>query len=809
MKIRFDLETHEYFSIAARRKWLILTVATIGLGLGWGIAETLPKSYRSTIVVLVENQKIPENYVSSTVSSSASERLTLINQYFLSRTIIGEVLDEMHLFETGMTQTQKDALIQRVKKQIKIEVKGGGRAEAFSISAAYTDPMIAQELTKRLTDRYLIDNLKNRAAFVAGTTEFLGRELAGAKTSLEEQELAIAQYQKKYLGELPDQLNGNIGTLTRLRMDSTQLEDILQKRMDRRSSLQKSIQAYTTMGLISLETPADSILDNSEGLRSKTVVRVGEGVGTDPLSARLRDLQSRLESLKSEYKDTYPDVVQLKNEIAQAKHKLEEREKELREKAKVTKSEDSRRVPAGKRVAGTTYLAQLEAELDELDAYIERLKEQQGHLQKQIEDYHARIERTPERQRELSILQRDYENTRKNYQSLLDKQLSARISENLEKQQQGETFKVLDPANLPSNAESPNVLMIMISGLLFGCGTGFCCAFVLEQLHVVIRDPDEMEKHLGLPVLSTIPNYDSAYSGDAPRFLADPNGHQGSDHGETGEMRRPLVAGKISGKVEGDNDLFARWKSASGMGIPKGRATSISERARQELALVAKWKPTSIVTEQYRVAATRLVLNFQEQKGGVVAITSAVNGEGKSTAASNLAYVLARDLGKRTLLIDCDFVHPMLNVYNGIAAKPGLQDAIKGILPIESCLHRSGELPLWILPLDGNEKELLDLRTMQPLARLVSEVRSNYDFIILDAPPILPLANMSLIGAMADMIIMVIRFGVTPQEIVKRARMTLKPQTQAALILSSCEAGLTPRYFSSPHYLKAGRSYLS
>ncbi|PYX54805.1 MAG: tyrosine protein kinase, partial [Acidobacteria bacterium] len=87
-----------------------------------------------------------------------------------------------------------------------------------------------------------------------------------------------------------------------------------------------------------------------------------------------------------------------------------------------------------------------------------------------------------------------------------------------------------------------------------------------------------------------------------------------------------------------------------------------------------------------------------ERRNTVVVVTSAVKGEGKSATSVNLAYVLAQDLGKNTVLIDGDLKSPTLHSYAAVASEPGLADLLQGTQPLDCCLHHLEELPLWIMP---------------------------------------------------------------------------------------------------------------
>ena len=105
-----------------------------------------------------------------------------------------------------------------------------------------------------------------------------------------------------------------------------------------------------------------------------------------------------------------------------------------------------------------------------------------------------------------------------------------------------------------------------------------------------------------------------------------------------------------------------------------------------------------MVAEQYRVAATRLVLMSNEQASTVVLATSAMKGEGKTSSVVNLGYTLSRDLDKQTLLIGCDFKSPKLHEAMGTPAAPGLADYFHGDVGLDNSIHRIDDVPLWVLP---------------------------------------------------------------------------------------------------------------
>lgn len=812
--------------VAVRRKWLISITVVMSLGIAWAVCVVTPKVYRSNTLIMVDNQKIPENYVHSVVGGSVSERIVTIQQQVLSRTVLSSVIDEFDLYHDGAGGEGREAAIEGMRKKIKIETKGGpgvAHVDAFSISFSHTDPVIAQKVTAKLASQFIDQNLRSREQLVEGTTEFLTTELQRASNSLEEQEKAIAAFKKKHMGELPGQTDANLHTLTRLQRESTTLSDNLQNRIDRRVSLQKMINAYETMGLALMDSPRGSTLpqvtsdDFREGhgsrqatSRSESVAMGGGASSGDPLASRLRELERTLSTLSAEYKDTYPDIIQVKHEIQQIKQKLaEKRGSGSVEKETVT---ETGRAEAAKKPTAVMdpYLHELKKERDENEIGISSLKEQLRQVKLQVGEYERRVERAPEREQELTVLQRDYDNTKKNYQSLLEKQLNARISENLERRQKGETFRILDPANIPARPESPDQVRIMLVGLLVGIGGGYGLAFLLEQMAGVFRRPEDAESVLGLPVLATIPDFKTLFR------LGEMKGTAALAYNSAVGRSREESLGELSGQVL-EKDRSHQAPRALGTPLANG---GLLRRGRKELGLaddsvntaknlernlVSKWFPRSLVAEQFRVAATRVVLSGVSRKNTVVLVTSAVKGEGKSTTAANLAHVLAHDLGKTTLLIDCDFKQPMLHAYMGISAKPGLAELIYGDAHMSSCLHQFEQMPLWVLPSGRRDHRLVDLTKIPQLSSIITDLKERFEFIIIDAPPVLPLADMNLLAALADMLLIIVRAEVTSQDIVQMAMKSLKPTGRTGIIMTGFKEEVMPAYAAEQYasgYLK-------
>lgn len=781
MELSSSLSLTDYWHTVLRRKWLALAIFSVCLVGASTLCSVLPESYRSQTLILVEGQKIPENYVQAVIGPTIEERLNSLQQQIMSRTVLTQVIHEFGLYPEIVHKNGIDSVIDRLRKDIRVTTMGArsqrGGIDAFSISFAHENPKIAMNVTAKLASHFIEENLKVREQLVEGASEFLEQELVLAKERLETQERTISQYKTKYMGELPEQVQANISALDRLQAQHTAASEALQKSTDRLTLIEKMIKEHEASGMV----------------LSGVVQGAGGALIGDPLVLRLKELEKNLATLSAEYKDNYPDIIYLRQEIQSLKAQLKDKKDKVREKDETEKSLAS----AKDLKPIDLYLRELIRQRDEVRLEIASVKDRLTRTRLEMKEYERRVEKAPLREQEMQILIRDYNNLKENYRALLDKKLNARLAENLEKRQKGEQFRIIDPANLPQKPESPDRLKIMLIGLLLGCGVGMGSAIALESFHPVFMRSDDVEALLRLRVLACIPNFTHLLR-ENKKFL-----HGGATVTAWASTNKRLwLPARISKGQQNQSDESKSGSDEAGMPAPQIQTPAGLNKISREWDLIGKWSPWSVVAEQFRVAATRLALLQSDKGGKVTVVTSSLKGEGKSVVSANLAFSLARDLGKMTLLVDGDLKCPTIHQYMGISQSPGLREVIQEGQAVDCCIQRVGELPLWVLPSGGKTSHMLELSRIRQIGGIVSEFKGRYDHIIIDAPPILPLADMHVFASMADTLIFVIRSGITPRSVVERAVRTLGMPSNACIILNGLDtAGV-------PYYMQEGYEYM-
>ncbi len=770
-----------FWDICLRRKGLIIFCILAFLAVAGVVAMRLPNIYRSSTMIIVENQSIPKNYVPSVVSSTATERLAIIRQQIFSRTVLSEVIEKLQLFNVPAGKIN-DGHISMLRKRItvNIESRRNKQVQAFSISYVDPDPHTAQKVTQHLATQFIDENLKIRDKFVSDATEFLDLELDEAKKALEIKEQEISRFRLKYMGELPGQLDANLRTLDRIQAQLNQSQDLLPRLNDNLSILDNQIHEYRTL-LKNMEVGPESVKS------------------TNPVKALLIQKKGELQALLAQYKETYPDVQSLKKEISILEAQVAATATPVNEEG-----EGQNGRPA-EMIAMDSHLNRLMTQRDKLKLEIADQKIRQEKLSRQLVQYENKVERIPAHEQELIILQRDYANMESNYQSLLGKRINAKIAKNLEDRQKGEKFRVIDPAHLPTSTEPPYPWQVMLGGLVFGTLIGCGSAFLLEHSNSAFRWPEEIEGLLNFPILASVPSFDHVYSKSERRQLlstwmpestegAQGFGKRGHGIGLRGNEAYPV-------KKSVGNEWWRLWKNGNG----------VNHRGPENLPLrfnlVSMWRPSSVVAEQYRVAATRLSLMGGPQKNNVIGITSSLQGEGKTTTSVNIAYTFARDLGKETLLIDCDFNRPMAHKYLGMPGHPGMASLLKGNgTSLDDSVIRVGELPLWFLPCGSGEGEEPTLLLTHRLGSFLSHVRDKFEYVILDTPPILPLADMNVLANLVDTLVLVVRSGETPRNVVQRAlKMVEKGTAEVPIILNGVPNEDVPYYIQQSYYSSGAR----
>jgi capsular exopolysaccharide synthesis family protein len=214
----------------------------------------------------------------------------------------------------------------------------------------------------------------------------------------------------------------------------------------------------------------------------------------------------------------------------------------------------------------------------------------------------------------------------------------------------------------------------------------------------------------------------------------------------------------------------------------------------QESRLVAVEKEGSLGAEKFRFLAVRLRQLRQSRPLKKILITSTIPQEGKSTVAANLACTLARRKQHKTLLLEGDLRRPTVSEKFGIGKVPGLCEWLSGETPTIN-IYRLEKLGVWMLPAGSAPQNPLELMQSGKLSPLMEQLEAWFDWIVIDSPPVLPLADTSLWSRLADGILLVTRRGITEKQQLKRGLEAVEKSKLLGALVNSSENAAHSDYY--------------
>ena len=340
---------------------------------------------------------------------------------------------------------------------------------------------------------------------------------------------------------------------------------------------------------------------------------------------------------------------------------------------------------------------------------------------------------------QYSILKREVESNRQLYDAMLQQLKQSSLASAL----RASNIHVVDPAKPPSSPYKPDVPSSAGLGLLSGLFLGASFVVMRERADRTIQDPGETQMFLNLPELGVIPADDTA-TRVRIRFVGS----------------KKLAAKTTNGENNGANNKQA---AGSGERAPRGRVELISWQR----------KP-SIVAESFR--ATLVSILFSGENGSrprVMVVTSAGPSEGKSTVVSNLGIAIA-EVNQKTLLIDADLRKPRLHDIFNLKNDKGLSELLRSKDPLSTLLEgvvQETNVPdLYVLTSGAATSAATSLLYSNRMPELIQKLRTEFETILIDTPPMLQIPDARVLGRMVDRVVLVTRAGKTTRAAAIAAR---------------------------------------
>ncbi len=459
----------DYLSILNRRKWSLIIPCVSVIIIAILIALLLPPVYKSTSTILIEEQEIPADFVMSTVTSYAQQRLQIINQRIMSSSRLQEIIDRFDLYadrkgkwtnEEIIAEMREDILLEPINVEVVDRRTGRPSTATIAFTLSYEGKNYAEKVYRVanvLASLFLEENIKVREKQVTEASQFFEDEIVRIKLDIVQLEGKISAFKQQHVNELPELLPVNMQSLQNIELNVERNNEQLRSLQERK---------------VYLQTQLASVSPQMEDKQ------------------RLEELKLQLINLRSTFSDAYPDVALLKSEIAEIEKQMSE-DKDIA-KGGVEPPDNPAYINLASQLAGVE---------SELDSVLRQIKE----LDKQKQELQRRVALTSVVEGEYKALLSERDNTQAKHDDLMRKFMEAKVAQGLEKEQKGERFTLIDPAIIPEKPFRPNRLAIMLIGLVLGIGAGVAYASFREFSDDSVWNIAILTEVTEFPVLAAIP----------------------------------------------------------------------------------------------------------------------------------------------------------------------------------------------------------------------------------------------------------------------------------------------------------------
>lgn len=459
-----------------RYRWLALILSAAICALGWVHVVSLPNTYEVNAKVFVDTRSMLRPLLKGLAveNTMLSDSAMLMKRTLLTRPNLEDVARRTDLDLSAETPRQFEALI--VSLADRIRLSGTSRDNVYEIEFEDTNAERAKKVVDELLNTFLETALGSTRTDTEVTQQFLDEQIAEYEQRLIEAEERLKSFKQRNIGLMPGAETNYFQRLESTKLKLNEAELLLSEARSRRDKLRSRL---------------SSVRQSSE-----TTVQDNNLLAMSRYTERIDGLQNQLDQLLLQFTERHPDVVSLTAKLAELETKREEELKEIAQELEA--NAESAGVLQSEAVVQTRLaVAESEAEVAALEA---RVKE----YAKQLEVLNQQVDTIPEVEAELARLNRDYGLNKKQFEELLQRRESARLSEEVDQQAEDVKLKVIEPPRVPLAPSGPNRVMFFTAVFFAALGAGGALAFVLSQVQPRFYTAEELKEFSQLPIVGTV-----------------------------------------------------------------------------------------------------------------------------------------------------------------------------------------------------------------------------------------------------------------------------------------------------------------
>ena len=495
------LTATDILQIVRRRLWLLIVPPAVTFFAALLYSSTIPNLYESDMLIAIDPQRVPDTFVRSTVTLETERRMEALIVKVLSRTSLQQLIEKFDLYREERRTRPMEEVIAKMRDSVQVPLEiprprwgQVPQPTAFHVRFTYTEPNLAARVAQEIGGLCVEQNSSERGSLAGATNRFLETQLAASRRELEAQETRLEAFREQHGNELPTQVLTNMNALTNAQMQVQSIVESMARDRDRKQ-MQERLYREAAQEPVALLAPAAA----------------APGAAAAPATARqqLAAAKATLAALNLRYKADHPDVVRAARLVSELEPKAAAEELQARS---ATGGSESGEPAAFASMDATRResLRQMRAEIESLDRQIAFKESEERRVRKEIAEYQRRIEAVPGLESEWVKLTRDYDTQQQAYKDLLAKSAAAQVAVNLEEQDIGETFRIVDAAAVPTQPVPSTRGTTNAAGLAIGLLLGLGIAAALELKDSTYRSDGDVLELLALPVLASVPRVQTA-----------------------------------------------------------------------------------------------------------------------------------------------------------------------------------------------------------------------------------------------------------------------------------------------------------
>lgn len=463
-----------YARAAWRYRWYALIVAWPLALAGWIYVAVQPDQYEAKARVYIDTRSMLRPLLRGlAIETDVGSQVALMTRTLLSRPNLEKVARMTDLDLKAKEPQQMEQLLEGLKDTIKIE--GTGRENIYSISYVHNNPAVAKRVVQSLLTILVEGTLGESRKDSSTAQQFLDEQIREYETRLIAAEERLKEFKQRNVGRMPGQGGDYYSRLQEALAAAEDARVQLREAVNRRDELRRQLE------------------DEEPGTELATLTIAPQSPAVAALQSRINSLEARLDELLLKYTDSHPDVISTKQTIADLEKQKQQELQNVKKQKPVTQQRDTNPV-----------YSQLKLMLGEAEAQVASLQARSRAYDGKVAELRSMVNVIPEVETELVQLNRDYEVTKNNYETLLARRESATLSEQAEQTSDTIKFRVVDPPHVPLRPAAPNRPLLNSGVLAAAIAGGAVFAFFLSQLAPTFGSRRELVEATELPVLGGV-----------------------------------------------------------------------------------------------------------------------------------------------------------------------------------------------------------------------------------------------------------------------------------------------------------------